>query len=209
MVSNIKDNNEYIGFSRFKDGFKFKYDSNGEVCLSTDCSTWAKRVLNNMPLFDFIDSKQYIPPSEFLTFPEFGTLKQKKRRRESIDNYIEDCEFCGNYMEKSFKVGEKLICEHCNLFLKTETCSLCKNLNIYHNMFLDYYDKNSVSFQTTLINNNNMTVDSNIFFYCKTCNDNLSLYQYDTEFDLEACPGCGVEDSAGSLCYMCRYEGRF
>jgi len=160
------------GFSRFPDGSKFKYGHDGEVCLSTDCSSWAKRLLHNLPLPDYIDSEALVPPYEFLSFPEFGTLEKKKLRKESVGNYIEDCEFCGEYMEKSFRFYKNLICGPCNQALKKEKCSLCKERpNMYAEMFMEDYDT-SAPFGTRFVKN--MVVDSNIYYYCSTCDNNLT-----------------------------------
>ena len=217
--------NEYsCGFSRFPDGSKFKYGHDGEVCLSTDCSSWAKRLLHNLPLPDYIDSEELVPPSEFLSFPEFGTLEKKKMRKESVGNYIEDCEFCGQYMDKTFRFYKNLVCEPCNKVLNKEKCTLCNERpNMYAEMFIEDYNT-SVPFVTRFLKD--MTVDSDIYYYCTTCNDNLAqlsnayfngndtgetwfqaynrMHQEDF-YELETCPGCGA-NTGGSICYWCRIE---
>ena len=190
------------GFSQFPDGSKFKYNEDGEVCLSTDCSTWAKKLLHNLPLPDYIDSDQFIPPSEILSFPEFGSQERRRKvKKESVGNYIEDCEFCGEYMEKTFSFKRKLICEDCNTFLQKEKCLLCK-----HNQ-----NQFSINFVTT----REIQIRSCYDEYCSTCWGNLtqltnSYFSMRPEFrdeeeDLEACPGCG-SNTGGSLCYWCRLE---
>jgi hypothetical protein len=196
------------GFSNFPDGSKFKYNEDGEVCLSTDCSTWAKRLLHNLPLPDYIDSEKLVPPFE-LSFPEFGTRERRKKvKKESVGNYIEDCEFCGDYMEKTFSFYGKLVCEHCIHILKREKCMYCSNHNMYTNIFIEE-DYSSVPFGARYVKDNVYDTDS--FWYCNTC------YEYVTScfepynrldegynlFHLEACPSGGNE-SGGSLCYWCR-----
>ena len=209
------------GFSKFPDGSKFKYNEDGEVCLATDCSTWAKRLLHDLPLPDYIDSDQLVLPSEFLSFPEFGTRERRKKvKKESVGNYIEDCEFCGDYMEKTFRFFGKLVCEPCIQVLKRETCMHCSNHNMYADIFIEE-DYNSVPFGARFVKD--MTVDTDSYWYCNTCYQNVSrltnneeeswfqaynrldegynLFYLDTH--LEACPSCGNE-SGGSLCYWCR-----
>ena len=222
MASNMEYTYDYnsCGFSRFQDGFKFKYGHDGEVCLATDCSNWAKRLLHNLPLPDYIDSEALVPPSEFLSFPDFGTLERKKMRKESVGKYIEDCEFCGQYMEKTFRFYKNLVCEPCNEALKREKCSLCKESpNMYAEMFIENHDI-SVPFGTGFIKNITLTVDSDIYYYCSRCKDNLThlsnsyfnrsndMEEYNRmqqeDYDLEACPGCGA--NTGGICYWCRIE---
>ena len=217
MNQSMDMNNDYstCGFSRFPDGSKFKYDEDGEICLATDCSTWAKRLLNNLPFADYIESEEFVPPSEFLSFPEFGTLEKKKKgKKESIGNYIEDCEFCGEHMDETFACyiveGEhKLICDECNDFVKREKCLLCKGRpNRYVEHFLN--TKGVVPTSKCLCGGED---------YCSTCWDNLTRLSnsYFNEFpegrpyhsgydgDLDLCPQCG-DDSGGGLCYWCRRE---
>ena len=109
------------GFSNFSDGFKFCYSEDGDICLSTDCSTWAKKLIHNLPLSDYIESEAFIPP-KVLHFPEFGTKRKKKKRtqeektqektqerKESVGNYIERrCRVCGD-----FTGDEENICYYC------------------------------------------------------------------------------------------------
>ena len=195
------------GFSKFPDGSNFKYNEDGEICLSTDCSTWAKRLLNNIPLDDYIDSESFVPPSEFLSFPEFGTRERRKGKKESVGNYIEDCEFCGNHMEKNFSFSGKLICENCNDFLQKEKCMLCKhNQNLFSMKFV----------KTRVIQESRDAIDE----YCRPCWKNVMQladayfnsipneggFSDEEEYeDLDACPRCGA-DSGGSICYWCRVE---
>lgn len=155
------------GFSKFPDGSKFKYNGDGEVCLSTDCSTWAKRLLHNLPLPDYIDSEAFVPPCEFLSFPMFGTQerRRKQRRKESVSNYIENCECCGTYMEKTFYIDieeYKLICESCNQFLQQHNCALCKGRP---NKFVERFVKSKTPLDETI------AVEEQ---YCVTCWGNLS-----------------------------------
>ena len=117
------------GFSNFSDGFKFKYNKEGEICLATDCSTWAKKLVNNMNLPDYLESEALVPP-EVLHFPEFGTREKKKRRKESVGNYIENCEACNNYMDKTFNFYGRLVCDFCINELKKQKCSCGANNRI-------------------------------------------------------------------------------
>lgn len=189
------------GFSMFPDGYKFRYNENGDICLATDCSTWAKRLVHNVPLSDYIESETFVPPTE-LRFPEFGTLKKKKVKKESIGNYIEDCEFCEKHMEKTFSFSiiegdRKLICEECNDFVQKEKCLLCKQRA---NRYVEF------------LNEKGTCVPSGKD-YCSTCWNNLTQLsnsyfgvpevEYFEEEDLEACPGCGI-DNGGSICIWCR-----
>ena len=111
------------GFSQFPDGWKFKYNQEGEICFSTDCSTWSKILLNNMKIDDYIYSSQFVP-EKILYFPNFGnTKKYKKSRRdtETINNYIDTCDFCnceligGEFSPVFFydKIEESFACRAC------------------------------------------------------------------------------------------------
>jgi hypothetical protein len=191
------------GFSKFPDGSKFKYGDDGEICLATDCSTWAKQLLNNLSLPEYLYSEALVPPERML-FPEFGTLERKKRKKESVGKYIEDCEFCGEYMEKTFRVSfeddYKLVCEDCNKFFQKEKCLLCKQ-------------RQNRYFEKIITNSEDLDGED----YCSTCWGNLTQlatsyfqaregYGYDEDDrDLDACPGCGI-DNGGSLCYWCRHD---
>ena len=196
------DYSALTGFSYFPDGSKFKYNEDGEVCLSTDCSNWAKRLLHNLPLPDYIDSEELVPPCDFLSFPEFGTQdRRKKVKKESVGNYIEDCEFCGDYMEKNFSFYGKLVCEHCIQVLKKEKCMYCSKHNMYADIFIEE-DYSSVPFGARFVKDNVYDTDS--FWYCNAC------YEYVTHIGkkegynrLEACQNCGTEN-VGPLCYLCR-----
>lgn len=112
------------GFSNFPDGFKFRYSEDGDICLSTDCSTWAKKLIHNLPLSDYIESEGFTPP-KVLHFPEFGTREKKKKRKESVGNYIENCESCNRQMDTTFSFFGRLVCEQCNIELKKQKCRFC------------------------------------------------------------------------------------
>lgn len=163
------------GFSRFPDGSKFKYNCDGEICLAIEGSTWAKRLLKNMPLYKYLESEWVVPQSDFLTFPEFGTLERKKQwKKESVGNYIEDCELCGEYMEKTFNFHEKLVCNNCNESLKKQKCTLCKGFNSFVINFINDYEKTDIPFEIRLIKRVNTTISTDFYLYCKTCEENLS-----------------------------------
>lgn len=193
------------GFSRFTDGFKFKYNCNGEICLATDCSTWAKRLLNDMPLPQYIESETVVPSSDFLTFPEFGTLERKKQwKKESVGNYIEDCELCGEYMEKTFNFYGKLVCNKCNECLKKQKCNLCKGFNSFVINFINDCEKTELPFEIRLIKRVNTSISSDFYFYCKTCEENLSCRELSEPLDYDACSFC--EGGTSSLvCRDCRW----
>ena len=178
MISN-NENISYdyqSGFSRFTDGSKFKYNDQGDICLSTGCSTWAKRLLHDVPLSMYIQAEEEVQPlSDFLTFPEFGTLKRKRQwKKESVGNYIEDCEYCGEYMEKTFRFYGKLVCFQCRESLKKQNCDRCDDFNSHVNTFIEDCEKSDVPFNTRFIKNIKMEISSDIYFYCNSCKENLS-----------------------------------
>ena len=223
MNQSMDMNNDYstCGFSRFPDGSKFKYDEDGEICLATDCSTWAKRLLNNLPFADYIESEEFVPPSEFLSFPEFGTLEKKKKgKKESVGNYIEDCEFCGVYMEKTFSFQGKLVCKKCITLLKREKCLTCSNSNQYAQLFID--DVEEIPFSNRYIKDETDKEAE----YCQDCSYKIKMvyeddpilgayfhslllaggvedrfYQIMSE---NTCQVCGDDCGNSSLCQDCR-----
>jgi hypothetical protein len=200
------------GFSRFPDGSKFKYDYDGEICLATDCSTWAKRLINNLPLPEYLYSGSLVP-SETLYFPEFGTRERKKGKKESVGNYIEDCEFCGEYMEKTFRFYGKLVCKVCILRLKEdEKCLTCSNINQYAELFTNDVEK--TPFGQRYIKDDESD-------YCEDCSCRLKMVYKDDpilgayyhsylltggEDDYEEhCQVCGEESiNNSSVCEDCR-----
>ena len=154
MISNNENNYDYLSCG-----------------LNDCCSTWAKRLVNNLPL-----SEVLIPPSEFLSFPEFGTLEKKKMRKESVGNYIEDCEFCGQYMGKTFTFYGKLVCEGCISLLKSQMCLTCSNINKYAEMFTNDTEQTEVPFNQRYIQEGHGG-ESN---YCEVCSNNIkSVYKSD------------------------------
>lgn len=208
---------DYCGFSMFQDGSKFKYDEDGEICLATDGSTWAKRLINNMPLPDYIDSKSLIPPVETLLFPEFGSLERKKKKKESVGNYIEDCEFCGKYMEKTFSFYGKLVCEGCIARLKDERCLTCSNKNQYAELFVD--DVEDLPFEQRYVKDE----ADNEADYCQICSCRLKMVYEDDPilgayyhsylltggeddrfYESMTCQVCGENCGNSSLCQDCR-----
>ena len=213
------DYTESCGFSMFPDGSKFKYGDDGEICLATDCSTWAKRLINNLPLPDYIESETLVPP-ETLSFPEFGTLERKKRKKESVGKYIEDCEFCGEYMEKTYSFFGKLVCKVCITHLKNEKCLTCTNNNQHAQLFVD--DVEDLPFGQRYIKDE----DDKESDYCRICNYQLKMvYEKDPILGAyyhsyllaggdddrfyesmieDTCQVCGEECGNSSLCRDCR-----
>jgi hypothetical protein len=236
MISNKNNSYDYdFGFSRFPDGFKFKYNDDGEICFSTDCSTWAKRVLNNLPLPEFLESEAFNPPSEILSFPDFGTIEKKKKwKKEKVGNYIEDCEFCGSFMEKTFRFCGKLVCEPCNQFLKYEKCFLlsCGNMNRFCKIFIEDCEKTNIPFNLRFIRDNDSTFcqycyeenvrSRDLYFRYNTGQNWIEHNEYDQDWEqvvqnmynqytdedyqAEACRICESENG-GSICRDCRLNG--
>jgi hypothetical protein len=171
MNSNNKMSYDYqTGFSRFKDGSKFKYNDKGDICLATDCSNWAKRLLHDVPLSVYFQVEELNPSTDFLTFPEFGELKRKKKgQKETVGNYIEDCEHCGKYMEKTFRFYGKLVCSDCKKNLQKQNCDRCGEKNMYVDMFIEDCDS---SFEQRFMKT--ACISSDIYFYCNNCIENLS-----------------------------------
>lgn len=217
---------DYCGFSSFSDGSKFRY-SNGDICLATDSSTWAKRLINNVPIQDYIDSKALVPP-ESLFFPEFGTLEKKKKKKEAVGNYIEDCEFCGEYMEKTYRFYGKLVCKICIPLLEKEKCLTCSNINKYAELFTndvedspfcqryikDEADKeanycNDCSFKIKMVYQDDKLLGSSYHSYllsgAGSCEDDEEEY-YERMYQgmiEKHCRICGDESEMDSICRNC------
>ena len=172
MNTNTEVSYDYCGFSSFSDGSNFRYSNNGDICLANDGSTWAKRLINNAPLQDYIDSKELVP-AESLLFPEFGTLEKKKKKKETVGNYIEDCEFCGEYMEKTFTFYGKLVCKECASRLKNEKCLTCSNINKYADLFTN--DAEETPFCQRYIKDETDKES----YYCNVCSFRLKMVYED------------------------------
>jgi len=156
------------GFSKFVDGSKFKYNEYGEICLKGDYSNWSKRLLNNLTIEDYIDNQYLNPQSDFLTFPNFGNKISIKKRKETIGNYIENCELCDKNIDKAYKYYKKLVCKECIKNIEKETCTVCFEKNIYCQKFIES-DTSIYSYHK----NPKILFASDDFFYCQYCYDNL------------------------------------
>jgi hypothetical protein len=207
-MDSISENKSYdyeskacCGFSNFPDGFKFKYNDDGDVCLSTDCSSWAKKLVHDMPLSDYIESESFVPP-KVLHLPEFGNFERKKKRKETVGNYIEDCEYCWEYMDKTFNFCGNLVCARCNDILKNDKCKICGEKNMFAELFCNeglVYTKECED-QSYY----NMMTD-----YCNKCKSDLSLYfaPCDEEEYEQGCRVCrGPTAGEGDICYYCRID---
>ena len=206
----------YSGFSNFPDGFKFKYNKDGEICLATDCSTWAKKLVDNMPLPEYLESEALVPP-EVLHFPEFGTQERKKRRKESVGNYIENCESCNFYMDKTFNFYGRLVCEDCNNELKKQKCSCGSN-----NRIAEMFCNEGKVYQAPYCDDFclELTLWNTMRYYCSKCyreeyapgiysTMKLEILRQDTEDEDygEGCRVCfGPTAGEGDICYYCRVE---
>jgi hypothetical protein len=219
------------GFSHFTDDKEFKYGNDGDICISTNSSTWAKKLLNNMRLDDYLESESFVPPPE-LTFPNFGTRdKPKKGVKESVGNYIESCELCQDSLEKGahrlVNIDNKLVCFDCFDYVnnKSHMCFFCKcQPTHYYTMFLN----GSLDLTEQIHDENN---------YCKDCIKKLfqtqrptyylfgqyilnqyedqpyeqDEYQYEYQQDEQeeyqqedVCLSCGEYNTDGGICYYCR-----
>ena len=127
--------------NNFKDGSKFKYNNKGQVCFSNDCSSWAKRVLHNLPLDDYLESEALVPPKAPFTVPNFGTKERPpKQKKETIDNYVEACESCTCPFEGSwtYQFYGKLVCKRCLGYFKKQVCRVCKQPTVLAKEFIQY-----------------------------------------------------------------------
>ena len=206
------------GFSNFSDGFKFKYNEDGEICLVTDCSTWAKKLLNNMPLPEYLESEALVPP-EVLHFPEFGTQDRKKKKiKESVGNYIENCEACKIPMNTTHSFYGRLVCDFCITELKKQKCN-CGANNRIAEMFCD----EGKVYQAPYCHDYclELTLWNTMRFYCSKCyreeylpglyaNTQFEILRQDSDdegYDEEGCRVCrGPTAGAGDICYYCRIE---
>lgn len=198
MNQSMTMSNDYCGFLNFPDGLKFKYNEEGDICIATDCSTWAKKLVDNMPLSEYLESEGLVPP-EVLHFPEFGTRERRKKRKESIGNYIENCEYCSEHMDMTFKLCGNLVCSQCNYTLKNYKCKLCNKMNMFAEQFrgiYEYLDTDNYSIEQTFFN---IMKDS-----CK-CYDHLPYYFHEEDDYGEGCRVCrGYTAGEGDICYYCR-----
>lgn len=198
------------GFSNFSDGFKFCYSEDGDICLSTDCSTWAKKLIHKLPLSDYIECESFVPP-KVLHFPEFGTKKRTQQRKESVGNYIENCESCNRYMDTTFSFFGRLVCEQCNIELEKQKCRLCGSKNRIAELFCNegkVYQSSQTQDYCLELTLYNMMSD-----YCENCykeEDNSAmefLQEGDDDFqnyNERRCRVCG--DFTGdeeNICYYC------
>lgn len=229
MANETKDENMIMTdccegvFSRFTDDTKvFKYSRDGDICISTDCSTWAKVLLNDMKLSDYIDSEALVPTEDPFTFPNFGTREKTKRRKESVGNYIEECELCNSSMETVHRFNgfeSYLVCTDCYEYskgLRWLNCIYChRKSTVKYDMFIDGTYKKNILYTTS-------------FLWDTTCKDcieerygyieRVPIEQLPTEelyfdpldqenyYDDEICISCREENSGGGFCYYCRME---
>lgn len=226
------DSYDYDTFSRFtNDKKEFKHGADGDIYISTDCSSWKDVLLNNMKLSDFIDSEALVPP-ETLTFPNFGTREKKKNRKETVGNYIDSCELCEGSLETgTFRfhcgVDKYLICSDCNKYAKRELtkkyCIYChQNPPEHYNMFIDgRYKEYLVSpykemmcvhcilyrfgdYALTDIPNQGVVQDEDYH----SDEEHYPIVQQDDDFEYEEeiCISCRGESSGGGICYWCRVD---
>jgi len=196
MQQNL-NNNDYCGFSRFKDNLNFKYSNNGDICISNDCSTWSKVLINNMKLDDYFQCENTLP-SYRLLLPNFGTKKKIKKGKETFDDYIDVCDLC------NFKLGidryicyKNIICFECMNIIKLERCVHCKK---NHNMFIEKYINKIITYK------------NNIWIYIEGGNDYFSLigdYFCKNCFyeEVNRCMNCGNYSGNESLCSECEIWG--
>ena len=209
------------GFSNFPDGFKFRYTEDGDICLSTDCSTWAKKLINNVRLSDYLECESLVPP-EVLHFPEFGTQERKKSRKESIGNYIENCESCNRHMDTTFSFCGRLVCDQCNFELKKQKCRYCGS----NNRIAEFFCNEGKVYQSSEAQTGDYCLELALyhmmFDYCSKCYKQeyasgiYSRIQFDfleQEDDYEyvhheRCRVCGDATDGGDLiCYYCTNLG--
>ena len=206
-----KESYDYsCGFSNFPDGFKFRYSEDGDICIATDCSTWAKKLINNLPLSDYIDCEAFIPPA-VLHFPEFGTRERKKKRKESVGNYIENCECCNQHIDTTFSFFGKLVCDSCNSELKLQKCKFCDSKNRIAEMFCNegrVYKQEDLETEDFCLQ---LTLYNMMRDYCSKCYkedyDSLIYFRQEEDYEEDYGEGCrlcrGYTDGEGDICYYC------
>jgi hypothetical protein len=202
-----KDEYEYNIFSKFTDKLNFKYNAYGDICISTDCSSWSKVLMNNMRIDDYFEGENITPSSEFLSFPNFGTKTRTiKKKKESIEDYIDLCECCNGKLDIDRYIhNKKIICIHC-MDRINNLCSVCKKNDT---IFIEKIN------DRTIIKKGRKTVYSdtgkNYFIensesYCKPC-----YREYiDDEYDM--CSNCGIECESDrhnyiTMCDDCKLWG--
>ena len=176
----------------FKDAKKFTTKIDGDIHISTDCSTWAKVLINNLKLDDYLYSEQCLPPFELL-LPNFGTREKKKKK-----HIEEPCESCGDELGLDRYIHrKKIICLPCMNHVKN-CCSSCKQ-----NYTLLYQEKNKlippimfayIDFQAHI---------NGITTYCKNC------YRIHVDDEYDKCLNCGSEgiEPNSLLCRECIIYG--
>lgn len=212
-----KQSYDYSGLSNFPDGFKFRYSEDGDICFATDCSTWAKKLINNLPLSVYLESEALVPP-EVLHFPEFGTRERKKLRKESVGNYIEDCESCKQHMDATFSFCGRLVCYSCNNELKRQKCNCCGAKNRIAELFCNEGKVYQAPYCEDYFLE--LTLWNTMSYYCSNCyKEEYASYIYsniqmdflrqdDYEEDYgEGCRVCrGPTAGQGDICYYCRVD---
>jgi hypothetical protein len=158
-------------FLQFKDGSKFKYNENGQVCLATNCTTWAKRLLHNLPLDDYLASESLVPPKDPFTSPNFGTKKRQKKIKESIDNYTANCAYCDRPFEGiwTHQFHGKLVCIGCLKYFKKQVCSFCFQKTVFAEEFIKH------SGDKSFIEDYDWTKDFHRSM-CNLCSTHLQIY---------------------------------
>jgi hypothetical protein len=213
---------DICGFSYFTDDKEFKYTEDGDICISTDASNWAKKLINNMSLEKYIESEALVPP-EKLSFPEFGTRERaKKIRKESVGNYIESCELCNDSLENGThrlaKVN-KLVCSDCFEYAKNlNPCGLCfgdSNLYMFINGLVAKKNYKYMNiYCVDCIKEFNIEINPAVEweYYENQHYENQHYEQDETEqqedelVNEDECLGCGGYSVDGGICYYCRVE---
>ena len=197
---------DYDIFSKFTDKLNFDYNACGDICISTDCSSWSKVLLNNMRLDDYFESENTTPSSEFLSFPNFGTKKREKKKKETVEDYVDLCECCNHKLDIDRYIhNKKIICFQC-MDQMNNVCLACKNNDtIFREKIKD----------GTIMKKGRDSVYSDTGKYClieysKTYCKPCYREYVDDEYD--RCFNCGIECEWDrydyiTMCYDCKLWG--
>ena len=96
-------------FDTFNDGYKFKYNHDGNIVFKYNNSCWKNVLLNNMLLNDYIHSQQVIPQVEITPIYDMD-INQKILKYENNDNCMMDTFYNkGKFKNNKFIFSRKKI----------------------------------------------------------------------------------------------------
>jgi hypothetical protein len=203
IESKINDYDVENPFNNFRDSLKFKYNDNGDICISTDKTSWVRVLLNNMKLDDYFQSENTVP---VLSFPCVQNKINCKSRKKAIQDNLELCEICDSELDLDrYIYQKKIVCCSC-IDKISSMCSICKTTDsirtekIKANLIIKKW-KIYVYIDTG--KSYNLEYSD---YYCKSC------YREYVDDEYDRCSNCGIEcesdrENVITLCRECKIWG--